>query len=93
MITDAVPQYSRPHLMVTQLLRKGLLLSTLDGCLQQVGQGSLASCNGLLHLLCVVPVHLQLYEDGVPALPGGIWDLGDIWKLGDDVLCQGILQA
>jgi hypothetical protein len=79
--------------MITQLLCKGLLLSTLDGCLQQVGQGRLAAGNGLLHLLCVVPVHLQLDEDGVPALPGGIWDLGDIWKLGDDVLRQSILQA
>jgi hypothetical protein len=78
--------------MITQLLCEGLLLSTLDGCLQQVGQGCLAACDGLLHLLSVVPVHLQLYKDGVPALPRGIWDLGHIWKLGDDVLRQGILQ-
>lgn len=56
------------HLRVSHLLRKRLL-PIHDGCLQEVGQGGLAAGDGLLHLCCVVPVHLQLPEDRVPARP------------------------
>lgn len=81
------------HLLLAQLLLcKGLLLSIHDGCLQQVCQGGLTPRNGLLHLLCVAPVHLQFPEDGVPALPAGVWYLCNIWELWDDMLRQSILR-
>jgi len=71
----------------------GLLLPAHHGCLQKVGQHCLTPADCLLHQLGIAPVNLELSEHRVPALPGGIWYLCDIWELWNNVLRQRILQA